>query len=204
MSLSLVGVNKDKIQEKLIAIGNASTTNNTSKAVLSNATVRSIGVENNTLNITEANNVINLAVNTNNIQEKLNVGTLSVNDNSAPILVSKKVKGLKGQRGITVTGDDEQVILQGPPCADWTSGLASEPYYIDTGPTKLAIRNATSQTVVEFAASTSKDIRAYGSLTTEGGLTVKGNASFFDAVEIVKSATDATSGTVQVPTVITK
>ena len=33
---------------------------------------------------------------------------------------------------------------------------------------------------------------------------MKGNASFFDAVEIVKSATDATSGTVQVPTVITK
>ena len=109
-------------------------------------------------------------------------------------LVSNKVKGLKGQRGITVTGDDEKVTLQGPPVADWTSGLTAETHYIDTGPTKLLIRNATSQTVVEFAASTSKDIRAYGSLTTEGGLTAKGNSSFFDAVEIVKSATDATSG----------
>ncbi len=55
-----LGGNKDNIQEKLIAIANASTTNNTSKAVLSNATVRSIWVENITLNITEANNVINL------------------------------------------------------------------------------------------------------------------------------------------------
>ena len=91
------------------------------------------------MNITEANNVINLAVNTNNIQEKLNAGTLSVNANSALILVSKKVNGLKGQRGITVTGDDEQVILQGPPCADWTSGLASEPHYIETARTMLAI-----------------------------------------------------------------
>ena len=33
---------------------------------------------------------------------------------------------------------------------------------------------------------------------------MKGNAAFFDAVEIVKSATDATSGSIQVPMVMTK
>ena len=103
-----------------------------------------------------------------------------------------------------MTGDDEKVTLQGPPVADWTSGLSTETHYIDTGPTKLEIRNATSQTIAEFSASTSKDIRTYGSLTTEGGLTVKGSASFLDGVEIVKSATDATSELTQVPTVITR
>ena len=75
--------------------------------------------------------------------------------------MSTKVKGLKGERGITVTGDNEQVvILQGPPVADWTSGLTTETHYIATGPTKLAIRSADTQTVAEFSASTSKDIRA--------------------------------------------
>ena len=105
-------MNTNIIQEKLTAIADTTT----SKAVLSNATARSIGVENNTLNITEASNVTKLAVNTDNIEEKLSAGTLS-GTNTAPILVSKKVKGLKGERGITVSGDDEKVALQGPPVA---------------------------------------------------------------------------------------
>ena len=70
-----LAVDKTKIQEKLTSIADATTTTTTSKAVLSNANVRSIGVDN-TLNITEASNVMNLIVNTNTIQEKLSAGTL--------------------------------------------------------------------------------------------------------------------------------
>jgi hypothetical protein len=155
-------VNKDVIQEKLTAIADATTTTTTSKAVLSNANVRSIGVDS-TLNITEASNVIKLAVKTDNIQEKLSAGTLS-GTSTAPILVSKKVKGLNGERGITVTGDNEQVvILQGPPVADWTSGLTAETHYIDTGPTDLTIRNTNSLPVAKFA-NVSRNIQAYGDL----------------------------------------
>ena len=95
------------------------------------------------------------------------------------------------------------MILQGPPVADWTSGVTTEKHYINIGPSELTIRGDNSLPVATFMP-TSKDIRTYGSLTTEGGLTVKGNAAFFDAVEIVKSATDATSGSIQVPTVMTK
>ena len=62
-----------------------------------------------------------------------------------------------------MTGDDEKVTLQGPPVADWTSGLTNETHYIDTGSTKLEIRNATSQTVAEFE-NASKKIMTYGDL----------------------------------------
>ena len=62
-----------------------------------------------------------------------------------------------------MTGDDEKVTLQGPPVADWTSGLTTETHYIDTGPTDLTIRNANSLPVAKFA-NVSKDIRAYGDL----------------------------------------
>ena len=54
-------VDKGKIQEKLTAITDATNATTTSKAVLSNTTVRSIGVDN-TLSITEASHVISIAV----------------------------------------------------------------------------------------------------------------------------------------------
>jgi hypothetical protein len=63
--------------------------------------------------------------------------------------------------------------------------------------------NANSFPVAKFA-NASKDIRAYGSVATDGSLTVKGNSALFDAVAVEKSETDTTSGTVQVPTVVTK
>ncbi len=63
-----------------------------------------------------------------------------------------------------MTGDNEQVgILQGPPVADWTSGLTNEPHYIDTGPTDLTLRNTNSLPVAKFA-NVSKNIQAYGDL----------------------------------------
>ena len=98
------------------------------------------------------------------IQEKLSAGTLS-GTNTASILASKKIKGLKGDRGITLTGDDDQVTIKGPPVSDWTSGITTETHNIDTGPTKLVIRNASipSQTVAEFE-NASKKIMTYGDL----------------------------------------
>ena len=78
-----------------------------------------VGTKDSTLTVETTDNIIKLGVDKEKIQEKLSAGTLLANDNSPPILVSKKVKGLKEQRGITVTGDNEQVVtLQGPPCAD--------------------------------------------------------------------------------------
>ena len=60
-----LAVDKNNIQEKLTATPDATNTTTTptitSKAVLSNTTVRSIGVDD-TLSITETSNVINVAV----------------------------------------------------------------------------------------------------------------------------------------------
>ena len=76
-----LGVNTSKIQEKLTATPDATNTTTTptttSKAVLSSATIRSIGVDD-TLKITETSNVIKLAVDKSKIQEKLT----SIADNS--------------------------------------------------------------------------------------------------------------------------
>ena len=194
-----LGVDKTVIQEKLVAVNDATG----SKAVLSGTTVRSVGTDN-TLTITEANNIINLAVDKTKIQEKLTAGTLPpLVVESEPVLTGSTIKGLVGERGVSLESTDNYVRVIGPPSAEWTSGLVGDTHYIDTGPTELTIRNASSLPVAKFT-NASKDIRAYGSLTTDGGLTVKGSANFFDAVEIVKSDTDATSGLIQVPTVITK
>ena len=80
-------------------------------------------------------------------------GTLPPLYGAEPILTGSTIKGLIGESGVTLASTGNYVRVICPPCADWTSGLANETHYIDTGPTKLAIRNATSQTVVEFTAS---------------------------------------------------
>ena len=62
-----------------------------SKAILNNSTVRSVGVDE-TLTVSEANDVTNLAVNKERIQEKLT--TIADNDGAKALLVDKKIKGL--------------------------------------------------------------------------------------------------------------
>ena len=106
------------------------------QAIKDGLLLNKIGTKDDKLTIETTGSIIKLGVDTIKIQEKLSAGTVLANDNSASILVSKKVRGLKGQRGITVSGDDEKVTLQGPPVADWTSGLTTETHYINTGPTE--------------------------------------------------------------------
>ncbi len=112
-------------------------------------------------------------------------------------------KGLLGEHGVTLVSTGNYVEVIDPPSADWISGLADALHYMGIGPTELTTRKATSLTVAMFA-NVSKHIRTYGSVTTDGGLTVKENQALLDAVEFVKSEADATSVTVQAPTVSTK
>ena len=193
-----VSVNTGVIQEKLTATSDTTT----SKAVLASKTIRSVGVDD-TMNIGLTGNVINLAVNKTNIQEKLTSGTIVANDNSADVLVGSKIKGTKGDRGITVSSDAEKLMLTGPPISDWSSGASSGVHYLDTGPTELQVRNASAQPVVRFY-STSKDFRSYGSATVDGDLSILGTTSLFDSVDVVKSVEKPTSGTLQAPTIRAK
>ena len=90
-SIIKLAVDKNNIQEKLTAIPDATTTDTTttptttttSKAVLSNTNVRSIGVDN-TLSISEASNVIKVAVDKSKIQEKLTAIPDATNNYHSP------------------------------------------------------------------------------------------------------------------------
>ncbi len=114
----------------------------------------------NTWTVTQANNVISVAVDKTRIQEKLTAGALPTGYGAEPIVTgSNTIKASRGEHGGTLDHTDNYVRVIGSPSADWISGLADAPHYIDTGPTELTIRNANSQTAAKFA-NASKEIRA--------------------------------------------
>jgi hypothetical protein len=185
-------VDTGNMQEKLTAISDA-----TNSKALARITVRSIGGDN-TMTVTQANSVSHLAVDETNIQEKPIPGTILADDNSGSILSSTtKVRGLKGQRCITVSGDNEKLLLTGPPSADWTglTGPVGDIHFIDTGVNRLQIRDDSDprQPIAEFNPQT-RYMWTYGSVVIDKGLTAK-------SVEVVKSETDPSSGLLQTLTI---
>ncbi len=140
-----------------------------------------------------------LAVNTSKIQETIPAGTIQANDNSGSSLSGTEVTWIKGECRIIVTRDAEKLMLTRPPSADWTSGLTTETHYSDTGPVEVQVRSTGAEPAARFFA-TSKDIRAYGSVTKD---VRNGTATFFGTVELVKSDATSTSGVTQAPSVKT-
>jgi len=135
-------------------------------------------------------------VNKEKIQEKLTAGSIEGHASVSSILSGKKIKGVKGLRGISAaTNDDDLVWLYGPEISNWSSGPTSQSHYIDTGPVELQIRDNSEprESVVEFYPS--KAIHTNGPVTMEKKLTVNKN------VEIRKILGDEESGILQVPTV---
>ena len=143
-----VAVDKSKIQEKLTAIPDATDTTTTpatatSKAVLSNATVRSIGVDD-TLKITETSNVIKLVVDKSKIQEKLT--TIADNDGAKALLVDKTVKGLAADTSINIIAWTEgtlQVSVNKNNIQEKLTGIAGATD-TDTNTTSKAVLSSTT------------------------------------------------------------
>ena len=156
-----LGVDKQVTQEKLTATADAAN----SKAVLSNTTVRSVGVDE-TLSVTETNNVIKLAVDKDKIQEKLTAGSIAGHASVSSILSGNKIKGIKALQGISAaTNDADLVWLYGPQISNWSSGPTSQSHYIDTGPIELQIRGTNDESVVELYPS--KAMHTNGAVTME-------------------------------------
>ncbi len=90
-------VDKDKIQEKLIAIGDSTNSN----PVLADTLVRSV-VCDNTLIVTLANIVTNLAADKGNMQEQLTAGEVPSESQISAVLDDNIIKVLVGNRGISL------------------------------------------------------------------------------------------------------
>ena len=154
-------VDKTVMQEKLTATADAAN----SKAVLSNATVRSVDADD-TLSVTETNNVIKLAVDEQKIQERLTAGSIEGHASVSSILSGNKIKGIKGLQGISAAANDADLAwLYGPQISNWSSGPTSQSHYIDTGPIELQIRGNNDESDVEFYPS--KAIHTNGPATME-------------------------------------
>ena len=83
------------MQAKLTATADATN----SKAVLNDSAVRSVGVDE-TLSVSETNDVINFAVNEEKTQEKLTI--IADNDGAKALLVGTTLKGLAANASVSV------------------------------------------------------------------------------------------------------
>ena len=158
-------VNKDVTQAKLTGIAGATNTTTPSRAVLSNANVRSIGVDN-TLSITEASDVINLTVNTNTIQKKLT--TIADNSGAKALLVGNEVKGLAADTSINII--------------EWTAGT------LQVSVNKNVIQE--KLTAIADATTTTTTSKAVLSNTTVSSIGVDDTLSITETSNVIKVAVD--------------
>jgi hypothetical protein len=75
------------------------------------------------------------------IQEKLKAGELPSESQTSAVSDGNEIKGLVGDRVISLDPSSSFVRVKGSPIADWSHGVASDAdHYLDTGSSSLKIR----------------------------------------------------------------
>ena len=177
---SLSASKQDNIQNATVMEG---------QAVLNGTRLNKIGTKDNTLTAETVNQIIQLGVDKSVIQEKLTPGQVLANDNSGSILSGNKIKGLKGDRGITLSGDSEKLVLTGPLTAE--NGLSvttvttptlnvntidsvadhSTPF-ATTYPDLKMKQNVQIGSFEEHQIGNLKNLKVYGNATLNGNTTI--------------------------------
>ena len=116
------------------------------QAVLDGVLLNKIGVKDDTLLIEITGKVIKLGVNKDKIQAKLTAGVdPSEPQTSAVFDGGNKIKGLVGDRGVSLEPSANFIRVKGPPIADWSHGLTTDAdHYLDTGTNSLTVRTKTN------------------------------------------------------------